>query len=214
MTALSERLTEAVDYARIAHASQVRKRTTIPYLSHLLGVASIVLEHGGDEDLAIAGLLHDVIEDCGESHRSIIRDRFGDAVARIVEDCTDGSAESKASQVEPADKRQDWRVRKLAYLAHLRGAPDATLLVSGCDKLHNARAIVCDLENPRVGTVVFDRFNAGRDDTLRYYQSLAEVFSARGTLIAAELDSTVERMHALAGVSTRTVLIDEAQTVA
>ena len=210
MSALSKRFTDAVDYARVAHADQVRKGSHIPYLYHLLGVASLVIEHGGNEDQAIAGLLHVVVEDCGESHRAGVRTRFGDAVAQIVEDCTDGSAEAKASKSDPDAKRSDWRVRKLAYLAHLRGASDATLLVSGCDKLHNARAIISDLEDPQVGVAVFDRFNAGRDGTLCYYHSLAETFTARGTPIAAKFDSVVARMHALAGASTRTGLIEAA----
>lgn len=168
MTAITKRFTDALDYARIAHAAQVRKGSNIPYLYHLLGVASLVIEHGGNEDQAIAGLLHDVIEDCGEPHRALVRAQFGDAVGKIVDDCTDGSAEQKATHSDPDAKGQDWTRRKLTYLAHLAKADDTTLLVSGCDKLHNARAILTDLENPNVGTKVFDRFTAGRDGTLRY----------------------------------------------
>ncbi|MGB2788605.1 MAG: HD domain-containing protein, partial [Dokdonella sp.] len=106
MTILTKRFTDALDYARVAHAAQVRKGSSIPYLYHLLGVASLVIEFGGDEDQAIAGLLHDVIEDCGEPHRALVRAQFGDAVADIVEDCTDGSAESKASHTDIEAKRR------------------------------------------------------------------------------------------------------------
>lgn len=93
MTVLTDRFTRAVDHARIAHAAQLRKGSVIPYLYHLLGVASLVIEFGGDEDQAIAGLLHDTLEDCGEAHEPIIRAQFGDRVADIVVACTDGTAE-------------------------------------------------------------------------------------------------------------------------
>lgn len=206
MPALTEQFTGAIDYARIAHAEQVRKGTQIPYMSHLLGVASLVLDFGGDEDQAIAGLLHDVIEDCGESHRQEIRDRFGDAVADIVEACTDGTAEGKAALADAEAKRLDWIQRKLTYLDHLREAPDAVLLVSGCDKLHNARAIVQDLENPAVGETVFERFKGGKMGTLGYYEALVRIFSQRSAPMAAVLDGVVGRMHVLAGVESREVL--------
>lgn len=208
MTILTKRFTDTLDYARVAHAAQVRKGSSIPYLYHLLGVASLVIEFGGDEDQAIAGLLHDVIEDCGEPHRALVRAQFGDAVADIVEDCTDGSAESKASHTDIEAKRRDWMRRKLDYLAHLAKAPDATLLVSGCDKLHNARAILNDLENPEVGTRVFERFTGGREGTLGYYQSLSEVFSKRGARMVVQLEATVARMHALAGATSRISLTE------
>jgi (p)ppGpp synthase/HD superfamily hydrolase len=161
MTVLTDRFTRAVDYARIAHAAQVRKGTTIPYLTHLLSVATLVIEHGGNEDQAIAGLLHDLIEDCGEAHEPIIRAQFGDTVARIVRACTDGTAEGKGEHTTIEAKRTDWLRRKGQYLKHLAEADDEVLLVSGCDKLHNALAIVADLENPIVGPRVFDRFTGG-----------------------------------------------------
>lgn len=206
MITLSDRFSRAVDYARIAHAAQVRKGSNIPYLYHLLGVASLVIEFGGNEDQAIAGLLHDTIEDCGAKHEAAIRKQFGDAVANIVVDCTDGTAEGKASHTDPEAKRRDWIERKLAYLTHLKQAPDAALLVSACDKLHNARAIVQDLEDAEIATLVFDRFTGGRDGTLGYYQALAEIFSARGIKVARVLDSTVDLMHALAGAEERKAL--------
>lgn len=206
MTALTDRFSRAVDYARIAHAAQFRKGSNIPYIYHLLGVASLVIEFGGDEDQAIAGLLHDTLEDCGAAHEAMIRAQFGDAVAKIVNDCTDGTAEGKATHSDPEAKRRDWIRRKLAYLAHLGTVPDSTLLVSSCDKLHNARAVVQDVEDPNVGTRVFERFTGGRDGTLGYYQALAEIFSARNVAAARVLDSVVERMHTLAGVNVRVAL--------
>ena len=196
---LTDRFTRAVDYARIAHAAQVRKGSNIPYLYHLLGVASLVIEFGGNEDQAIAGLLHDTLEDCGAEHEPIIRAQFGDAVADIVLACTDGTAEGKSSLTDAEPKRRDWLARKLAYLEHLADTPDAVLLVSGCDKLHNARAIVQDLEYPSVGVQVFGRFKGGQAGTLGYYESLSRIFLARQSPTANVLDAVVERMHGLAG---------------
>jgi (p)ppGpp synthase/HD superfamily hydrolase len=206
MTALTDRFSRAVDYARIAHAAQFRKGSNIPYIYHLLGVASLVIEFGGNEDQAIAGLLHDTLEDCGASHEAVIREQFGDAVANIVKDCTDGTAEGKASHTDPEAKRRDWIERKLAYLAHLKTAPEQTLLVSACDKLHNARAIMQDLEDPSVGTGVFERFTGSRDGTLGYYQALVEIFSIRALPVARTLDAVVDKMHVLAGAESRTAL--------
>jgi hypothetical protein len=120
MIALTDRFSRAVDYARIAHAAQFRKGSSIPYIYHLLGVTSVVIEFGGSEDQAIAGLLHDTLEDCGASHEAVIRAQFGDAVADIVKDCTDGTAEGKAGHTDPDAKRRDWIERKRAYLAHLK----------------------------------------------------------------------------------------------
>jgi hypothetical protein len=115
-------------------------------------------------------------------------------------------AEGKAIHTDPEAKRRDWVERKLAYLANLKQALDATLLVSACDKLHNARSIVQDLEDPKVATRVFDRFTGGRDGTLGYYQALREIFYTRGVKVARVLDSTVDLMHALAGVEKRKAL--------
>jgi (p)ppGpp synthase/HD superfamily hydrolase len=208
VTTLTDRFTLAVDYARRAHGGQVRKGSSVPYIYHLLGVASLVLAHGGNEDQAIAGLLHDVLEDCGAGHEPAIRAQFGDVVADIVKDCTDGTAEGKAKHTDPQAKRRDWLVRKLDYLQHMRKESDAALLVSACDKLHNAGAIVADLEDPTVGSAVFDRFTATREQTLGYYQSLSEIMSTRQSPVARALDGMVARMHALAGVESRVPLTE------
>jgi (p)ppGpp synthase/HD superfamily hydrolase len=197
-TPLTGRYVDAVNYARIAHAAQVRKGTRIPYFQHLLAVSSLVIEHGGTEDQAIAALLHDVLEDCGAAHEHTIRAEFGDVVASIVKDCTDGSAEAKKEAQSPEEKRADWRLRKMQYVDHLCHASEATLLVSACDKLHNARAIVDDLENPEVGFKVFERFTAGVEGSLQYYHDLSEVFRERGAGPARAFAAAVDRMYELA----------------
>lgn len=180
-------LSDAAALAFQIHADQLRKGTDIPYLSHLLGVASLVLEHGGNEEDGCAALLHDAIEDGGAQWETVIAQKFGASVAAIVRGCTDADIQPKPP----------WRARKQAYLDHLRDADDRVLLVSASDKLHNARAIVSDLLTH--GPAVFDRFNAGRDGTLWYYESLASVFLARlpGPL-SRDLDEAVRRMRELA----------------
>jgi GTP pyrophosphokinase len=181
----------ALDYAAEAHQAQTRKGTNIAYLSHLMGVASLVIEHGGDEEQAIAALLHDVIEDCGPEHEAVVRERFGERVAEIVLACTDGVPDE-------AGQKPPWRERKVAYLHHLRREVSAdALLVSACDKLHNARAIAADAA---AGHAVFGRFTAGRDGTLWYYKSLLAVFEGRMGRTASlpiELRWAIKRMQSL-----------------
>jgi (p)ppGpp synthase/HD superfamily hydrolase len=183
------RLHEALDYAAEAHNGQLRKGTPNPYLGHLIGVCSLVLDYGGDEDQAIAGLLHDVIEDCGLEHADRLRNLFGDRVADIVLGCTDGAPDE-------AGEKAPWRERKEAYLTHLTDADPDTLLVSACDKLHNARAIVADVR--AIGPDVFSRFKAGREGTLWYYGRLADVFAERlgdRHPLVLELGATVGAMQ-------------------
>lgn len=185
---LTERFVAALALAVEAHAPQLRKGTRIPYVSHPMAVASLALEFGADEDQAIAALLHDVLEDAGAECRDRIA-AFGPRVLALVEGCTDGVPD--ANGIKPS-----WESRKQAYLAHLEHAADEVLLVSGSDKLHNARAIVADLL--QVGPAVFDRFKAGRDGTLWYYRSLAEVYARRQAPMARLLQAEVDRMHQLA----------------
>ena len=201
MTAITNRFSRAVEYAREAHAEQMRKGTSVPYLSHLLGVSAIVLDYGGDEDQAIAALLHDVVEDQGERHLSIVREKFGERVARIVAACTDGNQSEKALAKTPEEKRANWELRKRRYLEHLKDESDEVLLVSGCDKLHNARAVLNDLRDPIVGRAVFDRFTGRQSGTLWYYRSLSDVFKARGAPMARELDSVVRSLESEAGTA-------------
>lgn len=186
---LTERIGSALALAVKAHAGQKRKGTEIPYLAHPMGVASIALDHGADEDQAIAALLHDAVEDGGEHFAEIIREQFGDRVADIVEGCTDGVP--GATGVKEA-----WLPRKERYIAHLRESSADVLLVSGSDKLHNARAIVEELLN--IGRSVFDRFTATPDQTIWYYETLSEIFNERATPIAKPLSETVRRMKQLA----------------
>ena len=127
MTVLTPRFTQAIEYARIAHAGRFRRGTRIPYLYHLLGVASLVLEYGGSEDQAIAALLHDVLEDCGDGHEAGIRAQFGDAVANIVKDCTDGRDEASDGPQSDAEKFAAWVERVSAthgYTATISGVGD------------------------------------------------------------------------------------------
>jgi GTP pyrophosphokinase len=184
------RLSEAATFALSIHATQTRKGTSIPYISHLLGVAGLVLEHGGDEDQAIAGLLHDAIEDQGVHQEAVIQAKFGSRVAAIVRGCTDADTVPKPP----------WRARKEAYIAHLEHAGADVLLVSCADKLHNARAICTDLRT--IGVAVFDRFNAGREGTLWYYGALAVAFQTLlGGPLAVELAVAVSEMRRLASAS-------------
>ncbi len=180
------RLAEAATFAMTIHADQIRKGAETPYIGHLLGVASLVLENGGDEDQAIAGLLHDAIEDQGAEQEAAILERFGPRVAAIVRGCTDADTMPKPP----------WQARKEAYIAHLEHASADILLVSACDKLYNARAICGDLHVH--GLAVFDRFTAGVKGTLWYYRELADAFMRLipGPL-SAELGRTVTEMHRL-----------------
>lgn len=187
---LTGRISEALALAVQAHEKQVRKGTSIPYVAHPMGVASIALEFGADEDQAIAALLHDVLEDGGPQYGPVIKERFGERVLAIVEGCTDGVPDASG-------QKGDWGERKRAYLSHLAEAPDDVLLVSGSDKLHNTRAIVSDLL--KIGPDVFKRFTAGRDGTLWYYRSLAEIFIRRKAPMAAMLEAEVAAMERMAG---------------
>jgi (p)ppGpp synthase/HD superfamily hydrolase len=185
---LSARFEEALILAVRWHAGQVRKETTIPYIAHLLGVASLVLEQGADEDEAIAALLHDAVEDQGGTVAlEEIRRRFGDGVAEIVAGCTDAWTTPKPP----------WRERKEAYIAHLCQASASVRLVSAADKLHNARAILADYR--ALGEALWSRFNGGKEGTLWYYRALVETLRATdSTPLVEELDRTVSEIERLA----------------
>jgi (p)ppGpp synthase/HD superfamily hydrolase len=189
-TVLGDRFRRALVFAFDLHRGQVRKGSKgIPYIAHLLGVASIVIEDGGDEDEAIAALLHDGPEDQGgEATLERIRSEFGERVGRIVEACSDTLE----------DPKPPWRERKQRYLAHLEEAEDDVLRVSLADKVHNARAILADYRE--VGEELWARFRGSREESLWYYRELAEIFGRRrpGPL-ADELRRTVDEIDALAG---------------
>lgn len=188
---ITDRIAKALALAVEAHHGQSRKGTKIPYVSHPMAVASIALEYGADEDQAIAALLHDVIEDGGEKYIQIIEAQFGRRVLELVQGCTDGVPDKNG--IKPVA----WKQRKEAYIAHLKEVSDDVLLVSGSDKLHNARAILHDLQT--IGTSVFDRFKAGKEETLWYYSSLSEVFVSRKAPMADALRVAIKSMHVLSG---------------
>ena len=185
---LSSRFEEALLFATKLHAGQLRKGTTIPYVAHLLAVTAIVLENGGNEDEAIAALLHDAIEDQGgDATRQEIRRRFGNTVVAIVDGCTD-------SDVYP---KPPWRARKEAYIAHLRGASPSVRLVSAADKLHNARAVLADYRT--MGETLWLRFHGGREGTLWYYRAVADALHTSGrTPLIDELERVVSELEQLA----------------
>ncbi len=191
-----DRFAAALAMAHAAHRMQVRKGTDVPYISHPLAVAALILEFGGNEEQAIAGLLHDTIEDAGEAWAERIGAAFGPAVLAMVRGCTDGSFEAKAAARTPEAKYANWRERKRGYLAHLRQVPVGApvLLVSACDKLHNARSIVADLH--LLGDALFDRFTGRRDGTLWYYDEVAGIFADKSVAPARALGRTVTLMHA------------------
>ena len=187
---LGDRFRKALDVALRLHASQKRKGTQVPYAAHLLSTAALVLQFGGNEDQAIAGLLHDAAEDAGgNATLDKLRGQFGDAVADIVEGCTDTFE----------DPKPPWRARKEKYIESVATKDATTLLVSGCDKLDNARAILADLR--REGVATLGRFNGGLD-TVWYYRAITEALRKTGggtrvEDVVRELGSVVREMERL-----------------
>ena len=183
---LSERFDEALAFASELHRKQLRKVGRVPYLSHLLRVAGLALDFGASEDVAIAALLHDAVEDCGGmATEAIIRERFGDFVADVVLETSD-------STTADANRKAPWRERKEAYLAHLRIGSDAAALVSGCDKLDNITSLTRAM-NIAGAEATLSRFKGGASDLIWYYESVAAVLRERGTLVADELSAAIER---------------------
>jgi (p)ppGpp synthase/HD superfamily hydrolase len=188
---LTDKFDQAIQFAHTLHHKQKRKGTDAPYISHLLGVCSLVLEHGGDEDQAIAALLHDSVEDQGENHiggveqlRKDIEYEFGANVLRIVNGCTDADTIPKPP----------WRERNEAYIAHIQNADSDIRFVSCCDKLHNARAILMDYL--AIGDDLWERFNADKIEILWYYRSLADAFQEGGNSpLTEELDHVVSELE-------------------
>jgi (p)ppGpp synthase/HD superfamily hydrolase len=172
-TVLTDRFDRALLYATHVHGGQVRKGTSIPYIAHLLAVAGTVLEYGGDEDIAIAALLHDSAEDQGGKGRlEDVRNRFGVRVAGIVAACSDSLADTGKGE-----QKADWQIRKEDYARHLRTANEDILRVSLADKVHNPRAILRDLRNPEVGRTIWSRFRGrSKEKTLWYYRNLSDIF--------------------------------------
>lgn len=187
-TQLTDRFTAALAFTFQLHATQYRKGSGVPYIAHLMSVTALVLEAGGDEDLAIAALLHDAVEDQGglESLR-LIEQQFGARVAAIVEGCSD-----TFTQPKPA-----WRKRKEEYLVHLAEASPEVRLVSLADKLHNARCILRDIQES--GVAVFDKFNGGQAGTLWYYAALVNEFTPQDSrYMYTEFSQVVQDINNLA----------------
>lgn len=201
MTAqFTDRFAEAFKYAAQEHRCQLRKGTTIPYISHLMSVSALVWENGGDEDQAIAGLLHDVIEDADPPSavpriRQEILEKFGQRVLDLVEGCTDGEQDATG-------EKAPWKERKETYLVNLRHEPADLLLVSCCDKLHNARAILTDLITH--GESFFNRFTGKKEGTLWYYRALSNIYQEKLPNVVAvrELASVVDAIEKLCDENT------------
>jgi len=185
---LGRRFLRAFEFAAEKHAGQTRKASGIPYIAHLMGVASLVLEFGGDEDLSIAALLHDVVEDCGGAPMlKEVRRRFGSRVAKIVDGCTDSDT----------DPKPPWLERKESYIRHLQSADAETRLVSAADKLNNVRSILSDYRE--VGELIWARFSGGREGTLWYYRALLEEFlRSKSNRLIRELELAVLELEATA----------------
>jgi (p)ppGpp synthase/HD superfamily hydrolase len=166
-TVHSPRYIKALEWAAQLHLGQHRKGKQVPYISHLIAVSALVWEDGGDEEQAIAALLHDAIEDAGVSAEQIA-ERFGERVARIVDDCTDTAGPTAAGE-----QKEPWLVRKRRNLEHMQEVELDSLQVSAADKAHNARDQMLDA---RRDPHTWDRFNAGIDGTawyqLRIHQTL------------------------------------------
>ena len=190
---LGPRFTRAFLFAYRMHSGQARKASRIPYITHLMGVASLVLEAGGSEDLAIAALLHDVVEDCGG--RPLLRNirrLFGKRVAEIVDGCTD-------AYVVP---KPPWRERKESYIRRLKKESADTRLVSAADKLNNIRSILSDYRV--IGESVWSRFNGGREGTLWYYRTLRDEFLRKDqNRITVDFDLAVRELESMTGAVSR-----------
>ncbi len=188
---LTQRFEDALIFAARLHAAQTRKATQTPYIAHLLSVTALVLEAGGDEETAIAALLHDAVEDQGgRKTLDEIRRRFGERVAHIVDECSDAYTVPKPP----------WRERKESYIAHLREASPEARLVSLADKLHNARSILRDLRMD--GSRVWEKFNGGKEGTLWYYHTLVDTLrSLEDNFLMDELARTVDEIEILSAGS-------------
>ncbi len=172
---LSNRFTQAVEYARQLH-TEFRKGTEIPYMAHLLGVAALVMAEAGGpvpvtEEMVIAALLHDTVEDHGGLSRlRAVDEIFGADVARMVAGLSDTFAEDHA-------QKEGWQERKQGYLDRLHDETDDVLLISAADKLYNAKAILDDYRV--IGPKVWTRFKRGAREQLWYFDQLRTIFHAR-----------------------------------
>lgn len=183
---IGDQFIKALTLANDLHKDQFRKGTNIPYISHLMAVASLVIENGGTEEEAIAALLHDAVEDCGGPPiLEKIRQQFGESVAHIVDGCSE-----PVTEPEPP-----WKERKLAYIAHVKQANPSVRLVSCADKLHNVCSVLFDYRQQ--GEKLWDRFNAGKKESIWFYRTLAKELRANGERrpILDELDQAVSDLE-------------------
>ena len=189
------KLTRATQLALSWHAAQFRKGSTIPYASHLLQVAGLVLEHGGNVDQAVAGLLHDSLEDAESTNdradrEQMIREEFGAGVLDIVRACTDTEAD------EVLNKKAPWKERKTRYLRHLVDGDSRSALVAACDKRQNLGALVGDVRTH--GVAYLDRFRAGASEQVWYFASVNDALRDQiPRRLALELDSNLADFRAL-----------------
>jgi len=198
LSPLSIRFDHALLFAAQVHRNQERKKSGVPYISHLLGVAAIVLDYGGDEDMGIAALLHDAAEDHGgKAMLAVISQMFGPRVAKIVDGCTD-------SYGDEGKNKPKWYPRKLRYIRRMRHEDAETRFVSAADKLYNARAILRDVR--QYGDSAFGSFSAPKAKVLWYYRSLVREYRAAGVThqlkpLLDDYDRVVTELEHLALVS-------------
>ena len=189
---LKPRLADAVKYTFGLFANDSRKGSQVPYVAHLFSVCALVQQDGGDEDEAIAGLLHDVLEDKPEEASvATIASLWGPRVLELIQVATDTAPGYAGGLKEP------WPVRKERYLEHIRHTSPADLRVTVADKVDNVRALVADFQ--RIGETLFTRFSAGRDQQLWYYRSAVDAYAAAGfrTPLLSELERSVAELESL-----------------
>ncbi len=182
---VSDRICDAFCFAAALHAGQRRKISGEPYLAHLMAVAALVREHGGDEDEVVAALLHDAVEDQGGwSTLEEIRRRFGRRAAKIVEGCSETAETPKPP----------WRPRKEAQLARLRAASASVRLIAAADKLHNVRCLL--REYRRGGEAIWAHFHGGREGALWHSRAVADALNQGGdSPLVAELQRAVAELE-------------------
>ena len=199
---LSERFDQALLYAAHLHRPQIRKGSGIPYLTHLLGVCSLALGYGADEEMAMAALLHDSLEDGREytgtprvQIEQEIEEKFGPRVLEIVQACTDTAVDTSTG-----GEKEEWQVRKARFIDHMEGATDeGYLLVTCCDKLHNLRSIWQDREV--VQEAIWERFTGKKEGSLWYYRELGRVMKIHAqakripVVLVTEYEGLLERMR-------------------
>ena len=195
----SDRINHALAFAAKHHDRQVRKGTRLPYLTHPANVAIILTRYGRDEDTVIAGILHDVIEDCVRENytREMLEQRIGDKFGALVLDTvlavTQRNIDDEGNDLSSEERKDD-------YLGRLSHASDSARWVCAADKLHNAGTIVADLKRTIDPNTVWGRFNVGRSGTVRWYRSVYARLGALGFTapIMDELQRVVESLEAFA----------------